>query len=182
MTYFEIYTRVRFLNETMLSAGHDSRNAKFFRLISWHVFQRFSFLLLSDGGSRRRRKKKLPELCDVFAGWGDFFCASWADVSATSSVSQIALLLPAVESDAYTLTFRLHGCFQSRLRIWFYKCFSKITPWPLPATQTCRAHCTVGAGSIVRERMEGRGLSPVKIIHTSTYIILDYIWFNVILR
>lgn len=181
MTYFEIYTRVRFLNETMLSAGRDSRNAKFFRLISWHVFQLFSFLpFLSDGGSRRR--KKLPELCDVFAGWGDFFCASWADVSATSSVSQIALLLPAVESEAYTLTFRLHGCFQSRLRIWFYKCFSKITPWPLPATQTCRAHCTVGAGSIVRERMEGRGLSPVKIIHTSTYIILDYIWFNVILR
>lgn len=72
MTYFEIYTRVRFLNETMLSAGRDSRNAKFFRLVSWHVFQLFSFLpFLSDGGSRRR--KKLPKLCDVFAGWGDFF-------------------------------------------------------------------------------------------------------------
>lgn len=73
MTYFEIYTRVRFLNETMLSAGHDSRNAKFFRLISWHVFQLFSFLpFLSDGGSRRR-KKKAARVVWCFCWMGGFF-------------------------------------------------------------------------------------------------------------
>lgn len=32
----------------------------------------------------------------------------------------------------------LRGCLQSRLRIWFYKCFSKIISRPLPAIQTCR--------------------------------------------
>lgn len=72
MTYFEIYTRVRFLNETMLSAGHDSRNAKFFRLISWHVFQLFSFLLFFYL-MEVAEEKKTARVVWCFCWMGGFF-------------------------------------------------------------------------------------------------------------
>lgn len=43
--------------------------------------------------------------CAMFMLDGGIFCASRADSSATSSVSQVALLLPAVGSEAFALTF-----------------------------------------------------------------------------
>lgn len=67
---------------------------------------------------------------------GEFFCASWADVSATSSVSQIAFIVTSCWVWSTYTHLSLRGCFQSRPKIWFYKCFSKIISRPLPAIQT----------------------------------------------
>lgn len=113
----------------------------------------FQVFFKPDGGSR----KPLPELCDVYAGWGNFLCKlSRRFGHQFSSVSQIALLLPAVESEAYT-----HSPFAPRL-------FSESTKDMIlqvfqqnnHSTATCHSNVpggyfTVGAGSIVRERMGG---------------------------
>lgn len=70
-------------------------------------FQTPSSKCFFDGGSR---KKNPCQSCVMFMLDGGIFCASWADVSATSLVSQIALLLPAVQSEA--LTFRSAAVFR----------------------------------------------------------------------
>lgn len=61
---------------------------------------------------RERKKHNLAELRDVYAGWGNFLCKLSRRFG--HQFSQIALLLPAVGSGAYTLTF---GCVHTQLWI-----------------------------------------------------------------
>lgn len=68
----------------------------------------------------------------VYAGWW-IFSASRTDVSATSSVSCIALLLPAVQTVPSTHLF-LHGCARSWLTLLSYKYFDKRITWLLVPT------------------------------------------------
>jgi len=107
---------------------------------------------------------------------GGIFCASWADVSATSSVSQIALLLPAVESEAYTLTFRSVRLFSESTEDMILQVFQQNNH----STATCHsihAMCdfTVAAGSQLSEKEWGE-VSP-----GHHYSLASYIYFYIYL-
>lgn len=81
------------------------------------------------------KKETLPGLCDVYAGWGNFLCKLSRRFGHQFSQSDCFIVTSCWVWGIYT-HLSLRGCFQSRLRIWFYKCFSKIITRPLPAIQT----------------------------------------------
>ncbi len=95
-------------------------------------------VLKVDGGSRKekKRKKKKPcQSCVMFMlDGGNFLCKLSRRFGHQFSQSDCFIVTSCWVWGIYT-HLSLRGCFQSRLRIWFYKCFSKIITRPLPAIQ-----------------------------------------------
>lgn len=79
------------------------------------VFLGFFFFFLGwwrQQQQQQEEEKTLPELCDVYAGWGNFSVQAEQTFRPPVQSVRLLLLLPAVESGAHTLTFRSAAVFR----------------------------------------------------------------------